>query len=56
MATDAQQEVALIHDHVQKFKDLGNSVSEGNRGIQQASHSRTHLAENMTETVTLFKT
>lgn len=56
MATDARHEVAQMQAQVCKFKALGDSVVQGNQGIHQASISLSSLAEQLSETVALFKT
>jgi methyl-accepting chemotaxis protein len=56
IASDAQQDVAQIRQQVQQFKQLGDQVMAGNVQIGQAAQSMTELADQLSTTVSQFKT
>ncbi|MBU0911810.1 MAG: methyl-accepting chemotaxis protein [Gammaproteobacteria bacterium] len=55
-ASDAQQDVALIRQQVQQFRQLGDQVLAGNSQIGLAAQSMTELADQLSTTVSQFKT
>lgn len=56
IASDAQQDVAHIRGQVQQFRQLGDQVLAGNRQIGLAAQSMTELADQLSTTVSQFKT
>lgn len=56
IASEAQQDVAHIRGQVQQFRQLGDQVLAGNRQIGLAAQSMTELADQLSTTVSQFKT
>jgi methyl-accepting chemotaxis protein len=55
LAANSKNIAVGVREQVQQFKQLGNSVSEGNSSTSQAADSLSRLAASLTKTLAQFK-